>query len=60
MRDLKALGANFDGVLVVTVEAGAIVLSENASEKPGTLFAGYKWIIKGPELAPSIVIQAAK
>jgi len=60
MKDIQALGVKFDGTLTVTVDSGATVVSDNAQEKPGMLWGGYKWTIKGPDVNPSIVIQPAK
>lgn len=59
MKDIQELGATFDGTLTVTVESGATVVSDNAQEKPGVLWGGYKWVIKGPDANPSIVIRPA-
>lgn len=59
IKDLQALGAQFDGKLTVSVESGATVVSDNAQEKPGVFWGGYKWTIKGPDANPSIVIRPA-
>lgn len=55
---LKAIGANINGTLTVSVENGVTVINHNAQSEPKLfgLFGGYEWEIKSFDTANAFIV----